>query len=280
MQNKNQPWKPAKNRSAFRLWVGSQVYILQRFLYWLKARKRFAFLQSEERLKYTVFSHHTPLIRKLKKVDLQLQYNKVDNLKIAIDRITDITLEPGEIFSFWRLVGKPTRSKGYKTGFTLKQGKVVPGTGGGLCQLSNLIYWMSLHTPLEVIERHRHSYDVFPDEGRTQPFGSGATVSYNYIDLQILNRTAQRFQLSLWLDETHLQGRWLSDYETDKNYTIKEETHQIRHEMRGIYSRHNRIVREVYSKLDNKLIDTEFVAQNHALLMYNPLLTSNIQNEE
>ena len=49
--------------------------------------------------------------------------------------------------------------------------------GGGLCQLSNLIYWMTLHTPLTITERYRHSYDVFPDSNRTQSFGSGEPAS-------------------------------------------------------------------------------------------------------
>ena len=30
------------------------------------------------------------------------------------------------------------------------------------CQLANLIYWMTVHTPLTVVERHRHGYDVSP----------------------------------------------------------------------------------------------------------------------
>ena len=39
---------------------------------------------------------------------------------------------------------------------------------------------MTLHTPLQVTERYRHSYDVFPDADRKLPFGSGATCAYNY----------------------------------------------------------------------------------------------------
>jgi len=49
--------------------------------------------------------------------------------------------------------------------------------------------------PLAVTERWRHNYDVFPDSDRTQPFGSGATVAFNYIDLQITNETNSTFQL-------------------------------------------------------------------------------------
>ncbi len=121
-----------------------------------------------------------------------MQYNKIVNLKIAVEKLNGIILFPGETFSYWKLIGKPTRGgKGYVEGMTLFYGGFKPGIGGGLCQLSNLIYWMALHTPLVVTERHRHSYDVFPDSNRTQPFGSGATCVYNYRDLQIFNGTDQ-----------------------------------------------------------------------------------------
>jgi vancomycin resistance protein VanW len=70
---------------------------------------------------------------------------------------------------------------------------------------------MTLHTPLTVVERWRHNYDVFPDADRTQPFGSGATVFFNYIDLQVRNDTNQTFYLRLWLTDTHLCGEWRSD---------------------------------------------------------------------
>ena len=64
--------------------------------------------------------------------------------------------------SYWYLIGKPTAGKGYLPGMILRNGGYLAATGGGLCQLSNLIYWMTLHTPLTVVERHRHGYDVFP----------------------------------------------------------------------------------------------------------------------
>lgn len=79
--------------------------------------------------------------------------------------------------------------------------------------MANLIYWMTLHSPLEVKERWRHSFDIFPDSERTLPFGSGATLSYNYIDLQIKNTTNQPFVLHLWIEDDLLKGEWLSDWE-------------------------------------------------------------------
>ena len=147
-------------------------------------------------------------MRQLKDVDMWYQRNKVINLKQAIKRLSGITIHPGEIFSYWKLIGKPTKKKGYVDGMVLFYGTFTRGVGGGLCQLSNLIYWATLHTPLTVTERHRHSFDVFPDSSRTQPFGSGATCSYNYLDLQIKNETNQPYQLFLTVTDTHLVGEW------------------------------------------------------------------------
>ncbi len=129
------------------------------------------------------------MLRELKNVDMWLQHNKVASLGIAASCIDGLILKPGQTFSFWRLVGKPTARRGFKTGMVLRNGTVQQGMGGGLCQMTNLIYWMTIQTDLTVTERWRHGFDVFPDSGRTQPFGSGATCAWNYIDLQIENRT-------------------------------------------------------------------------------------------
>lgn len=176
---------PPVHRSKIRMYLGNFFFSFHRYLFWLKNRSLFARVVQEAPLPYRVINHSTPMLRKLRNVDMWLQHNKVHNLKLAAKRLNGIVLKPGETFSFWRLVGKPTRRKGYVKGMVLSNGSFVPEVGGGLCQLSNLIYWMTLHTPLTVVERWRHNYDVFPDSDRTQPFGSGATVAFNYIDLQV-----------------------------------------------------------------------------------------------
>jgi len=158
-------------------------------------------------------------------VAMRLQHNKVKNLTIASRRLNGLMVKPGETFSFWRRIGNPTRRKGYVEGMVLFYGNVTAGVGGGLCQLSNLIYWMALHTPLTVTERHRHSYDVFSDSGRTQPFGSGATCAYNYLDLQIKNETDRPYQLIVYLTDTHLVGEWRSTTPSLRRYEVYEKEH-------------------------------------------------------
>lgn len=78
-------------------------------------------------LPYINVKHQSVLLRKLGDVDMQLQINKVKNLQIALEKINGIVIQPGEIFSFWELVGKPTAQKGYLEGVLISKGKVKVG---------------------------------------------------------------------------------------------------------------------------------------------------------
>lgn len=262
--------KPIK-RSNLRIAVGTAYFRCKRHMIWMFGRQRFARQQSMDLLPYSLCRHHTPLFRELANVDLWLQHNKVHNLKIAIQKLNGLLLRPGETFSYWKIIGKPTRHKGYKEGMVLFYGRFKPGVGGGLCQLSNLIYWISLHSPLQIIERHRHSYDVFPDVKRTQPFGSGATCAYNYLDLQILNPTDQPYQLELELTKEHLKGCWRTTREHLYRYEVYERDHRIKQEYWGGYTRHNKLYRRVFN-VNNEMIADDYITENNALMMYSPLL--------
>ena len=261
-----------KKRSKLRLYLGKYLYIVKRYLKWQVEKKLFSSTLNKHDAEHIVFSHSSPIIRKLSQVDIQLQHNKKTNLAIAIKKLNKIIIKPNEVFSFWYLVGNPSKKKGYVPGFSLSQGKLIETIGGGLCQLSNLIFWMSLHTPLTIAERHRHTYDVFPDSNRTVPFGSGATVAYNYIDLQLLNKTTDTFQLKLWIKEDQLHGQWLCNNQLEYSYKIIEEGHKISHFLAGTYLRQNKLYKVTYDKASNKEKSKQLIVENNALMMYNPLL--------
>lgn len=209
-------------------------------------------------------------MRVLLRLDPVLQSNKAVNLRLAAESLDGVTLSPGARMSFWRLVGKPSRRRGYLHGLVLSHGQLTEGVGGGLCQMTNLLYWMTLHTPLEVVERWRHSYDVFPDANRTQPFGSGATCAWPSLDLQIRNPTAASFRLSVWLENGHLLGAWTSDSPLPERYAIEERAHRITHEGPGIYVRHNELWQVRHGT--DAFVEERLVACNDALMMYEPFL--------
>lgn len=263
--------KPVK-RSKLRLWAGKHYFIYRRYWEWMRSQAAFAQKIEQNPLKYRIFTHKTPLFRQLKDVDVWYHRNKIVNLRIAVQQLDGLVIRSGETMSYWRSIGRPTRRKGYVDGMVLFYGGFKAGLGGGLCQLSNLIYWMTLHSPLEVTERHRHSYDVFPDSNRTQPFGSGATCAYNYLDLQIHNSTDEVYQLRVKVTDQELVGEWRSSGSKLYDYEVYEREHRITQEVWGGYARHNIIGRRAFT-LNGDLIADEIITENHALMMYSPLLT-------
>ena len=258
-------------RGILRRFCGQCIYSGLRYLLWLSPKYKFAKARQDAALPYLHMTHESPLLRSLKDIDMQYQYNKITNLELAAKQLDGVLIYPGETFSYWRLIGKPTKAKGYLDGMMLSSGKVITGVGGGLCQLSNLIYWMTLHTPLTVSERHRHGYDVFPDAQRTQPFGSGATCFYPHGDLMITNNTPDIYQLRIHVGSTHLHGAWHASAAPEFKYEIIEKDALMQSEWWGGYSRHNALYCRVYD-LNGSLIDERLVTENHAMMMYEPFL--------
>lgn len=228
---------------------------------------RFASIKAADNLAFTCKKHQSLLRRRLGNSDPQLQENKIANLKIAIPAIDGILIAPGQTFSFWRAIGEARADKGYLEGMQLSRGEVVRGVGGGLCQLANMLYWMALHTPLTIAERHHHSFDPFPDENRVLPFGSGAGVFYNYVDLRFENRTTQTFQIRLWLTGEHLKGAIYSDTETPNAYHVFEKDHRF-FQQDGCNFRENEIWRKMVDRRTGNSIGEEMLVKNLAEVKY------------
>ena len=260
-------------RSHLRMKLGGMYFGFLRKLMWLKMHRSFARGKQASLLPYQCTSHKTPLMRKLKDVDMWLQENKIVNLRIAAKQLNGILVRPGEVFSYWKIVGKPSAHKGYLPGMVLQNGSFCAGTGGGLCQMSNLIFWMTLHTPLTVVERHRHNYDVFPDSNRTQPFGSGAPCFYPYGDLMIRNNTQDTYQLVISVGAEYLEGEWRVSSAPEYHYEIEERNHEMRPEYWGGYTRHNELYQKRFT-LDGEFIDECLAVENSAIMMYSPFIES------
>lgn len=240
---------------------------LFRFFKNVKDRKNFAKTFTKTSMPFTCKKHQSLLRRRLGDSDPILQENKIVNLSIASKNIDGIIINPGQVFSFWELVGAATRSKGYIEGMQLSMGEVKTGIGGGICQLANLLYWMALHTPLKVEERHHHSFDPFPDEGRVLPFGSGAGVFFNYVDLRFLNPTDQPFQIRLWLTDKHIKGAIYTNEEWPYAYHIEEREHKFI-QKNGKNYRQNEIWRKVVDKRTGNYIEDELLIKNFSEVKY------------
>lgn len=242
---------------------------IQRYRKWYFNNNIFASKVEKDLLPKRIKKHQSILIRKLGDSDKQLQINKVVNLKIAAKKIDKIIIHPGETFSFCKLVGKPTSKKGYVMGMELSMGKARPGIGGGICQIANMLHWLILHSPLTVIEKSNHSFDPFPDEGRTLPFGSGAAIFYNYVDFQFKNDTQQIFQIHLQVTDTHLEGELRSLQELKHSYHIFEKNHRFI-KIENEYFRENEIWRDTIDKRTGQKISSDLMKKNFAKVTYIP----------
>lgn len=243
---------------------------LRRYGDWYFGNKKYSNKRSTEKLAFRVKKHQSVLLKKLGDSDMQLQVNKVTNLNIAAKQIDGILIRPGETFSFCKLVGLPTKQKGYLLGMELTFGEARAGIGGGICQISNLIHWLVIHSPLTVTERYHHSFDPFPDDGRVLPFGSGATVFYNYRDYQFRNNTEHTFQINLWFTDKCLEGELRIDTELDYGYHVIEKDHQFL-KIDGQFYRKNEIWRDKILKFKSgQIVETELITKNFARVTYTP----------
>ncbi|UIR56937.1 VanW family protein [Sphingobacterium sp. SRCM116780] len=241
-----------------------------RMVTWYVDRKHYATHRSVEKIPFRIKKHQSVLLKKLGENNMELQINKVTNLKIAAKKIDGILIRPGETFSFCKTVGRPSKSKGYLPGMELSFGEARAGIGGGICQISNLIHWLVIHSPLTVTERYHHSFDPFPDDGRVLPFGSGATVFYNYRDYQFTNTTAHTFQINLWFSEKCLEGELRVDTELAYGYHVFEKEHQFL-KIDGQFYRKNEIWREKFLKFKSgQVIETTLITKNFARVTYTP----------
>ena len=109
-----------------------------------------------------VHQYSSYLIKEGKDIDPTLQYNKSFNIGLSASKINKVIIRPGETFSFWNLVGKIDKKRGYRDGRVIVNNKVQAGLGGGLCNLANTLNLLIMHSPLEVTELHTHSDALSP----------------------------------------------------------------------------------------------------------------------
>lgn len=141
----------------------------------------------------------TPLWTETEPQERPLVAGKIHNLRIAISRLNGIEVPAGEVFSFWKHVGRATKRSGFVEGRELREGCIIPNVGGGLCQISNALYDAALQANLEIVERHRHTQVV---SGSLAEHGRDATVFWNYVDLRF--RSSTRFRIEAYLDSDNL----------------------------------------------------------------------------
>ncbi len=224
--------------------------------------------KSEDMLPIILYKHNSLIRRTLGNVNSELQNNKAVNLSISAPKVNKVLIRPGETFSFWQLVGSTTKRKGYKEGLTIEKNSTSSGIGGGMCQFTNLIHWLVLHSPLTIVEHHHHDgFDLFPDFNRQVPFGTGTSIMYNYLDYRFKNETDAVFQLIVYVNDTHLCGELRCDREFENKYHITTENERFVREGDTVF-REGTVIRKTVDKVTGNTLNTQIIRENHAKVMY------------
>ena len=108
--------------------------------------------------------------------------NRIANIANGASLVDETVVYPGDTFSFLNHVTPFTAANGYYQATGYSGGRVVPSTGGGICQVSSTMYNAVLRAELEVVERSNHGLTV-----GYVPLGADATVAEGGVDFRFRN---------------------------------------------------------------------------------------------
>lgn len=106
------------------------------------------------------------------------------NIALGAERVSSITVAPGEEYSFLEHLGVVTEEVGYKEEYVIAYGSTRKEAGGGICQVSTTMFRAVVDAGLPVTQRHGHGYVV----GYYGP-GLDATIYGPWRDLKWINDT-------------------------------------------------------------------------------------------
>ena len=124
-----------------------------------------------------------------------LYNNKIINITRGAALLDNSIIGANKNWSFWHKIKHPNTANGFVPGRNLVNGKLVAQVGGGLCQLSSMVYHLALLGGLTIVERYAHSIDIYEEDQRFTPLGADATVVWGFKDLRLYN--SHQFPVSL-----------------------------------------------------------------------------------
>ncbi len=139
---------------------------------------------------------------------------RIHNIKVGMSKFNGIILNPGEEFSFNKILGSVEEADGYQPELVIKDGRLIKEYGGGLCQVSTTVFRAAILSGLPIIERHPHFFPVH----YYNPQGFDSTIYPGVVDLKFVNNTPAHI-----LIQTKLTGSKLNVevYGSDDGRVVK-----------------------------------------------------------
>lgn len=233
----------------------------------LDGRNYASTVKKDKTLPYLLFSSCSNIYNEHTGFPMIYQENKAFNLKLLAQCIDGVLIYPRETFSFWQLARYADRDTAYKDGLSIANGKLSVAHGGGLCQMSNDLFWAFLHTPLDITERHGHGVKEFPDSTNEQIKGVDATVAEGWLDLKATNNTSNTFQIRVSFNEKQMIISVYTLYRPQFIYRIFNKDLTYYHQGDAVYEEVD-VCRRSSTFLDNKNPSVEHLYSNICRIGY------------
>ena len=127
---------------------------------------------------------------------------RTHNLVVATKRINGTYVPPGGTFSLNGILGERTTQKGYADGTVIINGRLTRGTGGGISQVSTVIYNLAYFAGADIQEFTAHAFFI-----PRYPEGREATVYWPNVDNRWKNDTPYGMLLQTWVEGGFVHGR-------------------------------------------------------------------------
>lgn len=134
--------------------------------------------------------------------------NRTTNLMLASKAIDGKIIQPGETFSFNRVVGERTSKKGYKPAPIFAGGGTQNGLGGGICQVASTMFNCALMANVKITERHQHSQRV-----AYVPLGRDAAIYWGSQDFKWTNNTKYPIKIRMSVSNGTISCKFYTCYD-------------------------------------------------------------------
>jgi len=93
-------------------------------------------------------------------ISYKSEEGRTNNIRRAFQLISGTILQPGETFSFNKLVGERSTDNGFYEADEYAYGEITRGVGGGVCQASSTVYQAAVAAGMQITKREQHSLPV------------------------------------------------------------------------------------------------------------------------
>lgn len=141
------------------------------------------------------------------------------NVTVTAEALNDWHLAPNEVFDYGKLIARAEELYEYREAPVILNGTLVPGIGGGICQVSSTLYNAVLLAGLGIEERRNHSIPV-----AYLPLGQDATYAGGSINFKFKNTTGKHLIIRTEVKDRKLTIKLFGTMDAKDSYAIDSVT--------------------------------------------------------